>query len=82
MIFDRHLKYKHNYNDSMILILYIAKKKRNTKVDPIVMSHYSPNFNIHKIDNFFFEMDKYVIYTCICVVSGSVDYVCTPVLGL
>lgn len=54
MIFDRHLKYKHNYNDSMILILYIAKKKRNTKVDPKVMSHYSPNFNIHKIDNFFF----------------------------
>lgn len=53
MIFDRHLKYKHNYNNSMILILYIAKKKRNTKVDPKVMSHYSPNFNIHKIDNFF-----------------------------
>lgn len=27
-------------------------------------------------------MDKYVIYTCICVGSGSVDFVCTPVLGL
>lgn len=28
-------------------------KEKNTKVDPKVMSHYSPNFNIHKIDNFF-----------------------------
>lgn len=27
-------------------------------------------------------MDKYVIYTCICVGSGYVDFVCTPVLGL
>lgn len=81
MIFDWYLKYKYNYNNLMILILYIVKKKRNIKVDLIVMLYYFLNFNIYKIDNFFFEMDKYVIYICICVVLGFVDYVCIFVLG-